>query len=152
MADLRIRFTRIDNQTHRFEAVRPDGSVEMRVLETRSFLLHDLVHFAVESEAKLRNSFYGQLARGAGYEDLTTGGESAGTEMVVGALQGALKGEVDAHAFVARLKEMCATLARDPPEWLTPDMIARALERLRQVQGQWRATKFGETLELAFDL
>ena len=30
-------------------------------METASFLVHDLLHFAVESEARLRGLFYGLL-------------------------------------------------------------------------------------------
>lgn len=156
MANLNIRLTRLSNDRHRFEAIRPDGGVEMRELETRSFLLHDLVHFAVESEAHLKNSFYGQLARGAGYDDMATAGpetpEGVKTEMVVGVLQGAIKDEVDPVAFVERLKGVWANIGREPPDWLTEETIAGALRRLRSLQGQWRATPFGKTLELEFPL
>jgi hypothetical protein len=152
MSVLRIRLTRLSNDRHRFEAIRPNGEIEMRELETRSFLVHDFVHFAVESEAGLRGSFYGQLARGGGYEDMAGGGEGVRTEMVVGILQSAIKGEVDPDTFVARLKETWATIGREPPDWLTPDLTARALERLRQLQGRWRATSFGQTMELEFTL
>ncbi len=152
MSVLRVRFTRLSNDRHRFEAIRPGGSVEIRELESRSFLMHDLVHYAVELEAGLRKSFYGQLARGAGYEDLASDGEGVRTEMVVGALQGAIKGEVDPEAFMRQLKAMWANIGREPPEWLSADVIARALERLRQVQGRWRATPFGEAMELEFPL
>jgi hypothetical protein len=156
MATLRIRLTRLSNDRHRFEATRPNGEVEMRELETRSYLIHDLVHFAVESEAKLQNSFYGQLARGAGYDDMASTGpetpEGVKTEMVVGALQGAIKEDVDPVAFVSQLSGMWANIGREPPEWLTPELIAGVLRRLRVLQGLWRATPFGKTLELEFAL
>jgi hypothetical protein len=154
MAKLHIRLTRISNTRHRFEAIRPDGGVEVRELETRSFFLHDLVHFAVESEARLRNSFYGQLGRGAAYDDMASSGpetpEGVKTEMVVGALQGAMKAPVDPESFVHQLHAMWANIGREPPDWLTPDTIAGVLRRLRVLQGLWRATPFGKTLELEF--
>jgi hypothetical protein len=156
MAPLRIRLTRLSNDRHRFEAIRPNGEVEVRELETRSLLLHDLVHFAVESEAGLRNSFYGQLARGVGYDDMAMTGpdtpEGAKTEMVVGVLQGAIKGEVDPDVFVRQMKDAWANIGREPPVWITPEAIAGALRRLRVLQGLWRATPFGKTLELEFQL
>src|SRR6185503_18089969 len=146
MSVLRIRLTRLSNDRHRFEAIRPNGEVEMRELETRSFLTHDLVHFAVESEAGLKNSFYGQLARGAGYDSMASAGpetpEGVKTEMVVGVLQGAIKGEVDPAAFIQNLKSVWENIGREPPEWLTPEMVAGALRRLHALQGQWRATPF----------
>jgi hypothetical protein len=38
----------------------------------------------------------------------------------------------------------------EPPVWVTPDFIVRVRERLRRVHGQWRATPFHQTMELAF--
>ncbi|RYD92308.1 MAG: hypothetical protein EOP61_25810, partial [Sphingomonadales bacterium] len=69
MAELKLRFTRLNEARHRFEAVRPDGVSEALEFETRSYLLHDFVHFAVEMEAGLQSGFYGQLARGGVYDD-----------------------------------------------------------------------------------
>jgi len=151
MSALIVRFTRLNPTHHRFEAIRADGTREVREFETKSLLLHDLVHFAVESEAKLRGGFYGALAAGAAYDAPLPGREAMAIESVVGPLQGALKDQVDPEAFVARHREMQANIGGASPDWLTPDLIIRALERLRQLQGQWRATPFGETLELRFD-
>jgi hypothetical protein len=38
----------------------------------------------------------------------------------------------------------------EPPAWLTADLIVRVRERLRRVQGEWRATPFHQTLTLEF--
>ena len=64
-----VRFTRLSPTHHRFEALRDDGSIESRELETRSLLNHDLVHFALESEGELKDGFYGTLARGGSYDN-----------------------------------------------------------------------------------
>jgi hypothetical protein len=146
-----VRLTRLSPTHHRFEAVRADGTREARELETRSFLIHDLVHFALESEAGLRHGFYGALTRGAGYEAQPDNVEAMQVESVVGPLQGALKGDVGAEAFVARLRSHQESIGARAPDWLTAELIARVLARLRQLQGQWRATPFGETMELRFD-
>lgn len=151
MSALVIRFTRLNPTHHRFEAIRADGTRETREFETKSLLLHDLVHFAVESEAALSGGFYGALAAGAPYDAPLPGSEAMAIESVVGPLQGSLKGEIDPDSFVSRHRAMQANMGSASPYWLTPDLIARALERLRQLQGQWRATPFGETLELRFE-
>ena len=65
-----IRLTRLTNDRHRLEFVRDDGTREARELQTRSALLHVLVHYAVETEAGLEASFYGQIAAGKTYESL----------------------------------------------------------------------------------
>lgn len=152
MSALIVRFTRLNPTHHRFEAIRADGTRETREFETRSLLLHDLVHFAVESEARLRGGFYGSLGGGADYDAPREGGEAMAIESVVGPLQGALKSEVDADSFVARHRAMQQSIGSQSPDWLTPELIARVLERLRQLQGQWRATPFGDTMELTFEL
>ena len=157
-ATLTLRFTRLSPTHHQFEYRRPDGSGETIEMETRSLLVHDLVHYAVESEAGLRGSFYGLLAKIGGYEELTVnggaalGGEVAITERIVGALQGALKGdEFDGEAFASAMSDYLELYGDRPPRWLTADMLARARERLRQLTGRWNATPFGETMELAWD-
>jgi hypothetical protein len=152
-----VRFTRLTNERHRLEIVRDDGTREAHELETRSSLMHDLAHYAVEIEGGLRQSFYGRLAGGVRYADLIAmpaeGPEAMQTERVVVIIQGALKTphrERDPQRTLALLVSSFDATADDPPAWLTADVMARIVERLRRVEGQWRATPFHETLELSF--
>jgi len=48
-----VRLTRVSPTHHRFAFGRADGSGESLELETKSCLFHDLLHFAVETEAQL---------------------------------------------------------------------------------------------------
>ena len=155
--ELVVRLTRLSNERHSFAYVQPDGTGETIEMETRSQLRHDLVHFAVESEAGLQGSFYGLLAAVGGYRELTLagdslGGEAAQTEFGVGPLQTALKdpASLDAEAFVERVAGFQADMGLGRIRWLTPDLIRRAAERFRQLEGQWKATPFGQTMELRF--
>ncbi len=153
-----IRLTRLTNERHRLELVRDDGTREARELETRSALLHDLVHYAVETEAGLDASFYGRLARGETYEALTAGPpvdpEAMQTEGVVGRIQGVAKNDtwssIDPESFAEAIAAGSRSLGHEPPAWLTGDLIVRVRERLRRVQGEWRATPFHQTLVLEF--
>lgn len=147
-----VRFTRLSPTHHRFEAIRADGTHEVREFETRSLLLHDFVHLALESEGQLSAGFYGTLARGAAYDAPRADSEAMAIEAVVGPLQGALKGEVDPDAFVERLRAAQTSVGEPAPAWLTPELIARTLKRLRQLQGQWRATPFGAAMEIRLEL
>jgi hypothetical protein len=52
---LKLRFTRVSPTRHRLEYRREDGTGEAIAMETKSLLVHDLVHFAVESEAGLKD-------------------------------------------------------------------------------------------------
>ncbi len=151
-----VRCRRVSPTHHRFEVVR-GGATEVAELETRSTLLHDLVHFAVESEAGLRDSFYGRLARGVAYAALAApemaaamSGEIGATERVVAALQGAWRRGLEPAPFVATLRDYFRNLGEPVPEWLTPALVERAAARLRELEGAWRATRFGDALELRF--
>jgi hypothetical protein len=152
-----IRFTRLTNDRHRLEIVRDNGTREAHELETRSTLLHDLGHYAVEIAAGLTESFYGRLAQGSTYADLTVTPpalESMQTERVVARIQNTYKSgnepktepELCAQEIVAGFR----ATGDIPPTWVTRDFIVRVRERLRRVQGQWRATPFHQTMELEF--
>jgi hypothetical protein len=154
---LALRFTRLSPTHHRFEYRRDDGSGEAIELETKSFLFHDLLHYAVESEAGLKGSFYGILGKIGGYEELSVnggaalGGEIAITERVVGALTGALqRDDLDEAAFVAEVNEYLDFFEERAPRWFTLPFIAAVRERMRQLMGRWKATPSGETMELQF--
>jgi hypothetical protein len=154
---LALRFTKLTAERHRFEYRRADGTGEAIEMETRSFLMHDLVHHAVESEAGLKGSFYGILARIGGYEELRVaggaalGGEIAITERIVGALQGALTREdLDDEAFIAAVTEYLELVDERAPRWCTPAFVTAVRDRMRQLAGRWKATPFGEAMELVF--
>ena len=111
----------------------------------------------METEAGLKGSFYGILAKIGGYEELSVaggtalGGEIAITERVVGAMTGAMKSEeLDPEAFVAAVTEFLEIYDERPPRWFTPDFVLAVRERMRRLEGRWKATTFGETMELEF--
>jgi hypothetical protein len=149
-----IRFTRLTNDRHRFEIVRDDGTREARELETRSALMHDLAHYAVEVEAGLNESFYGRLAQGVTYDQLTTvpltSAEALQTEGVVVRFQKSPEFGADPERCAQQIIGGFAATGRDPPTWVTADFVARTRERLRRMRGQWRATPFHQTMELEF--
>jgi len=154
-----LRFTRIGPDRHRFEYRLPNGEGEALELETHSTLHHDLLHYAVETEAGLRGSFYGLLAKVGGYAELVVnggaalGGEVAITEALVGALTSALNSEnLDAGTFINNFNSYLEVLDARPPRWLTPALVRAVQERMRQLEGRWRATPFGEPMELTFAL
>ena len=76
------------------------------------------------------------------------------TEAVVARIQGIAKNDAWSRANPAGIAKSIAAgfraLGHAPPAWLTADLIARVRERLRRVQGQWRATPFHRALELNF--
>jgi hypothetical protein len=123
-------------------------------------LLHDLLHFAFETEAGLTQSFYGLLAAGRTLSDTVPDGSSAGlgfptaeaqlTERIVGPLTGVVQGKFDAPALLTAIRQLQEAHGEPMPEWLTEALIHRAADRFRRLYGQWRSTPFEATMELRF--
>ncbi len=155
-----IRLTKISPTHHRFEIVRDDGSSESVELETKSFLFHDLIHYAYESEAKLEDSFYGKLAKGLSYKELTEGAgllldsseEITHTERIVGPLTGVMKVEVSPSQFLSGLHNIYQAFNEEVPKHLSEDFVDRVSERMRKMMGQWQKLPFGQTMELVFEV
>lgn len=146
---MRILMTRTNPDRHRFAIIRNDGSTESVDLETHSMLVHDLVHYAVEMEVPFREGFYGLLAQGKTLSQLSDttqpwpeGTEIAAAESLVGPLQSMLKNG-DFNADDARAK--FEGYRKDPPAL---ELLVRIGQRFRSVLGRYKATRFGDTLEL----
>jgi len=153
---VRIVLHKISGERHELAIVRPDGRRESLVCETRSVLIHDFIHYAVESAARLETGFWGLLARGrtlaemndrAGLPSVDEAAEMAIVERFVGALSGAAK-EVPAAELVAGIRRYAGAMDAEVPGWLTEPAVVDAQERLRHLIGAWRATPAGGALEL----
>jgi hypothetical protein len=152
---MRIRFVKITDEQHALELDRSDGHSERVLCETRSCLLHDFLHLAVESEAGVSGGFWGKLAAGttlAAMNDrmrpITPGDEElVAIERVVGALHGMTKGQTPS-VLVAGLRRYAEAVDTRLPDWLDEELVSRAEERVRQFVGHWKATPYGATMEV----
>ncbi len=150
-----VFLTRVSNTHHTFSYQRSDGRGETLTLETKSFLFHDLLHYAIESEANLRDSFFARLARSQSYDALTGpdiryDGEISMTEKIVGGLTGYMKTEQPPEVFLAGIRNWGQASGDTIPAWLTRDFVINVKERMRRLQGEWKALPFGATMTLAF--
>jgi hypothetical protein len=153
---MRVLFHKTSDERHVLEIVRPDGRREHEDCETRSYFVHDLLHYAVESEAGLSGGFWGNLGKGKTLADMNdrTGKamadasvEMAVIERLVGALSGAVKGR-SAKEMVAALAMYADALGATNPAWLTEPFVLAVQERMKRLLGQWKATPYGGTMEL----
>jgi len=153
---VRVLFRKISDERHELTIVRADGQRESLLCETRSVLMHDFIHHAVESAAGVETGFWGLLARGrtlaemndrAGLPAAEEAAEMATVERFVGALSGAVK-EVPAGQLIAGIRRYAAAMDVQVPPWLTEAVVVDAQERLRRLVGAWRATPAGAALEL----
>lgn len=152
---MRIVFHKISDERHVLEIVRAEGSSERVECETRSYLAHDLLHYAVEREAKLETGFWGALAAGhtlAAMNDRSLpmgemSADLAAIEQIVGALHAGTKGR-PASELVAGLRRFAESLEQSLPSWVTESLVTRVVDHVRRLQGRWKATAYGEGMEL----
>lgn len=155
---MQIVFRKLTDERHTLAIVRADGRREQVECETRSFLQHDLLHFATEAEANVSHGFWGRLAAGetlAQLNDKDRQGslydqpEMLVVEQVVGAMTGAIRGR-SPEEVVAGLHQLGEAQSIAMPAWLTPAFVERVQGRMRALLGQWKATRFGGELALAW--
>lgn len=152
---MRILLTKISDRRHALELVRSDGSRDRVELVTREALFHDFLHYAVESSLPTQKGFWGTLASGKTMADLNdrTGAsvrENAGTLYAVEGEVGLMSGVVNLpedQAF-AKLRWYQETQGQEAPDWCTESFVAEVRERMRRLQGQWKATPYGESMEI----
>jgi|GEM_PF-467435 len=155
---LTLQLQRISPTHHRLIYIRPDGSRESADIETKTFLSHDFIHFALESEGHLIGGFFGLLAQGYTYAQLAGKevsdlpvGQAKTIEQVVGPLSGVIKGEITPAHFLEGAKNLFDAHGEPIPRWLTLELVSKTKDRYKRLMGQWNSLSFGEVLELSFD-
>ncbi|HEY6256644.1 MAG TPA: hypothetical protein VIY51_12705 [Xanthobacteraceae bacterium] len=161
---MRILLQKISDTTHRLRLVRDDGDSESIELVSRSFLLHDLLHYAVETNAKLDQSFWGRLAGGMTLAQLHEasrkrgcGGapmpaEAAITEAIVGVLTNVVAERATARAAIEGLARLFEVQERQVPTWFTADFVQRVEQHMKKLRGEWRALPYGGEMQLIFPI
>lgn len=144
---MEVRFTKLSDVQHAVTVTRADGSTERVVLDSRSYLRHDLAHWAVETTFGLRAGVWGSVAAGGSLSgDGLDGADMALAERLSGPVQTLMRTE-------AGPDEIAETLRRVHPDPVTDDLAPALHERLRQLRGHWKATPYGAdmVLEWPFD-
>ncbi|MDH4042827.1 MAG: hypothetical protein OEY20_08055 [Gemmatimonadota bacterium] len=163
MNELRIQLTKRRDGDVVLRCIRADGSATWQRHRGRQagfFPLHDLTHYAVETELGFGRGFYGLIAEGWDIEDTgvspTRGPlppEALIVEHIVGSLdvQRADGSTWTAGDFNERVARFAATRGLAPPRAFTEDDVTRLRSRLRELLARWAALPAGEMLELPFD-
>jgi len=138
------------------EIRRSHGATESIRCDTRSFLLHDLLHYAVEAEAGLDTGFWGLLWSGKTLSNMADRSGAAladahpglmEVERVVGCLTSAAKG-TSAQALLDQLAHNDGTPEFSLPPWVDLAFVMAVQARMRALMGRWNATPFGDTMQL----
>ena len=157
-----IEFTKRADGRTLLRCVRADGSLTWQRnddQQARFFPLHDLTHYAVETELGFTRGFFGLIAEGWKIDE-TTGKTARGAlpdealevEYIVSAFSA--ERASGASASAAEFNELAATFANakgmPSPRQLSDEDLARVRSRFDELAMKWRALAQGQKLELVF--
>ena len=166
---LDIRLIMRDPATYVISCRRPDGTVTWQKQlggKASFFPLHDLTHYAVETELGYRRAFYGLLAAGWDFPDFASPWprgklppEAGAAELVVGFFDAERSTADGKPMTAAELNAMagrfCQQRGQTDPAGiprLTDDQVSRVRRRRGELFDRWAALPTGEPLELVFEL
>jgi hypothetical protein len=144
------------------KCIRADGSETWQKQQGSHalfFPLHDLTHFAVETELGIGEGFFGVIAGGWSIEETgqrgvatTLPSDALFVEHVVGTLdtERASGSRWTAAEFNESLALKARTDGRPVPRPLTDDELLRVRKRRAELFAQWHTLAAGGTLELHF--
>ena len=171
MSRLLIRITKRVDGGYVIACERPDGSVTwQRGADAAFFPLHDLTHYAVETELQHRRGFFGLVAEGWDFTDFSSDwprgripSDAEPAELIVGLLDSERTGGAGAdgqpmtagelNAAAARFYEQvgCKVVPAAQAVALTDEQLTRIRGHLEELKVLWEKVPFGESLELTFD-
>ena len=159
-----LQFTKRTDGRTILRCVRDDGSETWQKQEgshANFFPLHDLTHYAVETELGFKRGFYGLIATGWDIAE-TTGktprgqlpDEAIEVEYIVSAFSAERAG--GAVTSAAEFNQLAATFAGakglPQPRPLSDMDLTRVRSRIDELFLRWRTLRPGDTLELIFAL
>lgn len=153
---MRIVLTNKGNR-NQLTCYRKDGSsTSSNINSTTPF--HDLAHFVMERELKLKNGFYGNIEKGYSIEELskkeiilTLPQESMVAEILTRALQSLWSGACNLEQFIPLVESELNTLGIKYPLRINMELVDTMLIQYENLITQWNKINEGESLELLFE-
>lgn len=145
-----IEFLKINHQFHEVKVTRKNAATSRVRLETKTYFLHDICHFFVEKELNYKNGFWGMLAQGYDFTELS-GKENVMTEelrfieQIVGPVQMMVSGHINSTYF------------KEVPEYLDTKLlenfsVEEVVDKIKECLLQWNKLSFGQSLSLQFEV
>jgi hypothetical protein len=145
---MKIVFRKLNLSSHSLSVIRNGVVFDEVVLDTRTYFLHDIVHYCVETELKLIGGFWGMIAKG--YKMAQLSGKNNGlteelrrVERIVGPVQSVFSGHLSIEMFEEHMK-----LIDFVPQ--NVDFVGNVIAKAKVLVEQWKYLPTGECLELEF--
>jgi hypothetical protein len=128
-----------------YTVTRDDGSVEVISLDTKTYLIHDVCHFAVEKHLAYANGFWGMLSQGFSFGELFGKDNMQAKELrlieeVVGPVQSVYWGHIRKEDF----QQFIEHTGFDVPE----GVLDACLGEIEGILRMWEPLSVGESLAL----
>ena len=159
-----IEFAKRKDGNTVLRCIRDDGSSTWQRNENqhaRFFPLHDLVHYAVESELGFSQGFFGLITAGWNIDE-TTGKSARGrlpdealeVEHFVASFMAEWNSQTEwsASDFNAQAATFAESRSLPSPRTMTDEELERVRNRFKDLCSRWRDLSEGETLRLEFPL
>lgn len=127
---------------------RSDDTTEIITLNTNTFFLHDVCHYVVESELKLKDGFWGMLAQGYKPEELKGKTNSLTEklrliECIVGGVQSVFSKHKTEEAFWNYIKSVDIEIDNK-------NFLDDVIPKVEEIINRWKYLPAGSSIELAF--
>ena len=130
-----------------YTITRADKTAELITLDTKTYLLHDICHYAVEKILNYQNGFWGMLAQGYTFSELfgknnpmTSGLRFI--EQIVGLVQSVYSGHIPIKDYNQYISHLNFTIYEN-------DLIS-CLSEVNTILNAWEVLPIGEQLTLEF--
>ena len=146
---MKIEIQKLSNYQCLYTITRADQSVERITLETKTYLVHDICHFAVEKNLGYTNGFWGMLSQGYTLSALF-GKDNPQTEelrfieKIVGPVQSVYSGHTPKEDFQNYTAHLDFTM--------TANVLSACLTEIRTIIENWEQLVVGQQLILVFTL
>ena len=145
---MKIDFKKVNVSNHEMEIVRSDNSSEKTMLDTKTYLLHDICHFFVEKELNTLDGFWGMLSKGYRLEQLF-GKTNHLTEKlriiesIVGGTQSVYSKHMDESEFWNYIKAVDFDLK-------DTGFLEKVIPRIEDFMSRWMFLPIGNSMTIHF--
>ena len=145
---MEIYLKRINASHHELSIVRTDKTTEHIMLNTKTYLLHDVCHFYVEQILEIDDGFWGMLAQGYRIEQLS-GKTNQLTEQlrliecIVGGVQSVYSKHMDQAGFWNYMQTVDYDIA-------DTSFLEKVIPQINKFMNRWNYLPAGQTVTLNF--
>ena len=146
---MQIEIRKKHSNQHAYTLTRHNGTKETIVLDTKTYLLHDICHFVVEKQLQYPKGFWGMLAQGHTFHALFGKDNPQTTELrfieqIVGPVQSVHSGHIPKQDLGLYLNHLDFTLPGP--------ILDSILTEVKTIMAHWKNLDTGQQLTLEWTI